>query len=66
MSVQLNHTIIWCHDKQRSATFLTEVLGRPLKPFGLFLIVELSNGVSPEFHEIDGEIASRALRFPDW
>jgi hypothetical protein len=26
MSVQLNHTIVWCRDT-RSATFLTEVLG---------------------------------------
>jgi catechol 2,3-dioxygenase-like lactoylglutathione lyase family enzyme len=35
MSVQLNHTIIWCHDKQISATFLTEILGLPApKAFG--------------------------------
>ena len=43
---------------------MTEVLGLPPpKPFGLFLIVELSNGVSLEFHEIDGEIASQHYAF---
>ena len=64
MSVQLNHTIVWCHDKQRSATFLTEVLGLPPpKPFGPFLVVELSNGVSLDFYETDGEIASQHYAF---
>jgi catechol 2,3-dioxygenase-like lactoylglutathione lyase family enzyme len=24
MSVQLNHTIVWCRDQQKSAAFLTE------------------------------------------
>ena len=27
MGVKLNHTIVWCRDKRRSATFLTEILG---------------------------------------
>jgi catechol 2,3-dioxygenase-like lactoylglutathione lyase family enzyme len=64
MSVQLNHTIIWCHDKRRSATFLTEVLGLPApKAFGPFLVVELSNSVSLDFYEIDGEIASQHYAF---
>ena len=62
MSVQLNHTIIWCHDKQRSATFLTEILGLPApKPFGPFLVVELSNGVSLDFYQIFGRIRERGL-----
>ena len=29
MSVELNHTIIWCSDKARSADFLTGILGLP-------------------------------------
>ncbi len=64
MSVQLNHTIVWCRDKQRSAAFLTEILGRP-KPtrFGPFLIVEVDNGVSLDFHETDGEIAPQHYAF---
>jgi catechol 2,3-dioxygenase-like lactoylglutathione lyase family enzyme len=64
MSVQLNHTIVWCHDQQRSATFLTGILGLPAaKSFGPFLVVELSNGVSLDFHEIEGEIASQHYAF---
>lgn len=64
MSVQLNHTIVWCRDKRRSATFLAEVLGLP-KPtrFGPFLVVELANGVSLDFHDTDSEIASQHYAF---
>ena len=29
MAVQLNHTIVWCHDNAASAAFLARVLGRP-------------------------------------
>jgi hypothetical protein len=28
-SVQLNHTIVSCRDRQRSAAFLTAILGLP-------------------------------------
>jgi catechol 2,3-dioxygenase-like lactoylglutathione lyase family enzyme len=52
MTVQLNHTIVMCRDMQRSATFLTDLLGRPpAVPFGPFMVVELDNGVSVDFHE---------------
>jgi len=64
MAIQLNHTIVWCRDKQRSAAFLAEILGRPApSAFGPFLIVEVDNGVSLDFHEIDGEIASQHYAF---
>lgn len=64
MSIQLNHTIVLCRDKQGSATFLTEILGLPApKPFGPFLVVELSNGVSLDFYKIDGEITSQHYAF---
>lgn len=64
MSVQLNHTIAPCRDKQRSATFLTDILGLPApKPFGPFLVVELSNGVSLDFYETDGPIDSHHYAF---
>jgi hypothetical protein len=43
---------------------LTEILGLPApKPFGPFLVVELSNGVSLDFYEIGGEIASQHYAF---
>ncbi|OFX25743.1 MAG: bleomycin resistance protein [Anaeromyxobacter sp. RBG_16_69_14] len=64
MSVQLNHTIVWCHDKQRSAGFLTDLLGLPpATSFGPFLVVELGNGVSLDFHAIDGKVASQHYAF---
>lgn len=50
MSVELNHTIVWCRDQKKSAKFLAEILGRP-KPakFAHFDVVELDNGVSMDF-----------------
>jgi catechol 2,3-dioxygenase-like lactoylglutathione lyase family enzyme len=64
MSVQLNHTIVWCRDKKRSAAFLAEILGRPAPTvFGPFLIVEVDNNVSLDFHEMDGEIAGQHYAF---
>jgi catechol 2,3-dioxygenase-like lactoylglutathione lyase family enzyme len=64
VSVQLNHTIVWCRDKERSATFLAEILGlaNPTS-FGPFRIVEAGNGVSLDFHDVDGEIASQHYAF---
>jgi catechol 2,3-dioxygenase-like lactoylglutathione lyase family enzyme len=64
MTVALNHTIVWCRDKQVSAGFLCDVLGLS-KPeaFGPFLVVELSNGVSLDFHEVDGDVASQHYAF---
>ncbi|MEA2292219.1 MAG: hypothetical protein QOJ19_3238 [Acidimicrobiia bacterium] len=64
MSVRLNHTIIWCRDKQRSAAFLTEVLGlSEAKPFGPFLVTNVDNDVSLDFHEIDGDISGQHYAF---
>ncbi|RZU02966.1 VOC family protein [Rivibacter subsaxonicus] len=58
MGVQLNHTIIWCRDKQASAAFLTGLLGLPAAvPFGPMLVVRLDNDVSVDFYENDGEIS---------
>jgi catechol 2,3-dioxygenase-like lactoylglutathione lyase family enzyme len=64
MAVQLNHTIVWCRDKARSAAFLADILGRPAPTrFGPFQIVELDNGVSLDFHDTDDEIASQHYAF---
>lgn len=64
MAIQLNHTIVYCRDKERSAQFLTEILGRgPAERFGPFLIVEVDNGVSLDFHDTDGEIAGQHYAF---
>ena len=64
MSVQLSHTIVWCRDKRKSAKFLAEVLGlSPPTRFGPFLVVELGNGVSLDFHDTDDEIAAQHYAF---
>ena len=64
MSVQLNHTIVWCRDKQKSATFFTEVLGlQSATQFGPMLVVQLSNSVSLDFYENDGKISSQHYAF---
>jgi catechol 2,3-dioxygenase-like lactoylglutathione lyase family enzyme len=64
MAVQLNHTIVWCRDQQVSANFFAEMLGlaKPYR-FGPFLIVEPANGVSLDFHDVDGEIQSQHYAF---
>jgi catechol 2,3-dioxygenase-like lactoylglutathione lyase family enzyme len=64
MSVQLNHTIVYCRDQRRSAGFLAEIFGRPAPTrFGPFLVVEVDNGVSLDFHEVEGEVASQHYAF---
>jgi catechol 2,3-dioxygenase-like lactoylglutathione lyase family enzyme len=64
MPVQLNHTIVWCRDQQRSATFFAEMLGRPAPVrFGPFHVVELDNGVSLDFHGVDHDVASQHYAF---
>lgn len=64
MAVQLNHTIVWCRDQEVSANFMADMLGleKPYR-FGPFLIVEPANGVSLDFHEVDGEIQSQHYAF---
>jgi catechol 2,3-dioxygenase-like lactoylglutathione lyase family enzyme len=64
MSVRLNHTIVWCRDRDRSASFFTEVFGLPpATPFGPFLVVELGNDVSLDFHATDEDVASQHYAF---
>ncbi len=64
MAIQLNHTIVWCRDPQRSAGFLTHILGLPpARRFGPFLVVEVDNRVSLDFHEIDEPISSQHYAF---
>ena len=61
---ELNHTIVWCSDKQRSAGFLTDMLGLPpARPFLHFLVVDLDNGVSLDFFQKDGAVAPQHYAF---
>lgn len=55
MTIQLNHTIVWCADQRKSAEFLCAILDRPEpRAFSHFLVVELDNGVSLDFCD-DGD-----------
>jgi catechol 2,3-dioxygenase-like lactoylglutathione lyase family enzyme len=64
VTIALNHTIVWCRDRKRSAGFLAEILGRATPTrFGPFLVVELDNGVSLDFHETGDEIAMQHYAF---
>ncbi len=64
MSVQLNHTIVWCRDQQRSSAFLTGILALPAATrFGPFMVVDTANGVSLDFGETDGTIAGQHYAF---
>jgi catechol 2,3-dioxygenase-like lactoylglutathione lyase family enzyme len=58
MTVELNHSIVWCHDAQASAAFLADILGRPApRAFLHFMVVDLDNHVSLDFMAKDGPIA---------
>ncbi|MDV5146228.1 VOC family protein [Streptomyces sp. SBC-4] len=51
-AVQLNHTIVHSYDRSLSAHFLADVLGLEVgAPFGPFLPVDLSNGVTLDYYE---------------
>ena len=61
---ELNHTIVWCSDKRRSADFLGDILGRPpARTFFHFLVVDLDNRVSLDFMQKDGEVAPQHYAF---
>lgn len=52
LTMQLNHTIVWCKDRQRSSRFLAEILGRPApRTFHHFEVVEMDNGISLDFSD---------------
>jgi catechol 2,3-dioxygenase-like lactoylglutathione lyase family enzyme len=64
VTVQLNHTIVSCRDQQRSAAFLTGILGLPAATwFAHFLVVEADNGVSLDFAETTGAITPQHYAF---
>jgi catechol 2,3-dioxygenase-like lactoylglutathione lyase family enzyme len=64
VAVQLNHTIVWARDNEASAAFLVHVLGlaEPVR-FGPFMVVEVANGVSLDFHTIEEPIAPQHYAF---
>jgi catechol 2,3-dioxygenase-like lactoylglutathione lyase family enzyme len=64
MSVQLNHTIVWCRDQEKSSSFLADILGLPAPArFGPFHVVTLGNGVSLDYHAVDRDVAMQHYAF---
>ena len=67
MNVALNHTIVWCRDKNASARYLTGILGLgSARPWGPFMVVEMGNGVSLDYHEFynpDGDTLPQHYAF---
>lgn len=65
MPVELNHTIVAARDKAAAADFLATILGLTVgAPYGPFLPVETSNGVTLDFMDSDeDQIASQHYAF---
>jgi catechol 2,3-dioxygenase-like lactoylglutathione lyase family enzyme len=64
MAVELNHTIVAARDRQASARFLADILGLEVgPPFGPFIPVQTSNGVTLDFMNSDSDIASQHYAF---
>ncbi len=64
MGTQLNHTIVWCRDKAKSAGFLAQILGRPQpRRFMHFLVVDLDNEVSLDYYESAEHLALQHFAF---
>ncbi|MES1265997.1 MAG: VOC family protein, partial [Variovorax sp.] len=60
MPIHLNHTIVKARDPRASAELLAELLGRgaPVR-YGPFVGVEIDNGVTLDFMQVDGEVDSQ-------
>jgi catechol 2,3-dioxygenase-like lactoylglutathione lyase family enzyme len=64
MSVKLNHTIVASRDKDKSALFLSEILGLdPPQAFGHFALVSVGDALTLDFVDSDGEIAAQHYAF---
>lgn len=64
MAAELNHTIIWCRNQEKSAQFLADMLGKPAPTrFGPFHVVALDNGVSLDFRSIEAPITPQHYAF---
>lgn len=64
MAVKLNHTIIQAKDAEKSAQFLSEILGLSAPTlFGPFVVVKTDNEVSMDFRTTTDEIKTRHFAF---
>jgi catechol 2,3-dioxygenase-like lactoylglutathione lyase family enzyme len=64
MAIELNHTIVWATDPERSAGFLADIMGLPAPTrFGPFKVVETANQVSLDFLDAEDEIKPQHYAF---
>lgn len=64
MSIQLNHTIVAARDKRAAAQFLATILGLEVgAPYGPFIPVETSNGVTLDFMDTADRITPQHYAF---
>lgn len=62
MTVELNHTIVPSRDQRAAATDLADLLGLEATSAGHFDVVQLGNGVSLDFMDVD-HVPSMHLAF---
>ena len=64
MTIELNHTIVHTKDRWAAAGDVAAVLGRAAPTaYGPFAVLELDNGVSLDFMEVDGEVHAQHYAF---
>lgn len=64
MAIRLNHTIVAARDKEKAATFLSDILGLPTPSLaGPFAIVRVSDDTSLDYMDTEGEITSQHYAF---
>jgi catechol 2,3-dioxygenase-like lactoylglutathione lyase family enzyme len=64
MTIELNHTIVYSRDKRAAADFLAGLFGLPSPgAWGPFLTIAVSNRVTLDFLDGDGEIAPQHYCF---
>ena len=64
MAVRLNHTIVAAHDRDASATFLTEIMGlSPPLRLGPFAVVQIGGDTSLDYMKTEGEVVSQHYAF---
>jgi extradiol dioxygenase family protein len=64
MAVEFNHTIVKVRDKHEAASFFADVLGlAPATAYGPFLELKMSNGVSLDFADTEGDAVPTHFAF---
>jgi len=64
MSIKLNHTIVYSHDKHISSAFFADIFGLPEPvPFGPFLGVEVENDVTLDFYDEERKVTRQHYAF---